>query len=84
VILEFAEVARANATCSAREISWSRKNSTLCRNSSVRMSCINAASREAAPRSPLVISAPIAQVRGTTFRIAERIAGAATSGLPAR
>ncbi len=57
---------RAKATCSARVMSWSRKNSTLCASSSARISATRAGSRDATPRSTLESSAPIAQVSGST------------------
>ena len=58
---------RANATCSARVMSWSRKNSTLCFSSSARISAMRSASRAAAPRLTLQSSAPIVQVSGSTL-----------------
>ena len=41
---------RAKATCSARVMSWSRKNSTLCFSSRARISATRSASRAASPR----------------------------------
>src|SRR5262245_1679637 len=58
---------RANATCSARVMSWSRKNSTRCLSSSARISATSPASRDATPRLTLESSAPIVHVIGSTL-----------------
>ena len=58
---------RAKATCSARVMSWSRKNSTRCLSSSARISATSAGSRDATPRLTLLSSAPMAQVSGSTL-----------------
>ena len=58
--------ARAKATCSARVMSWSRKNSTLCCSSSARISAKRPSSREASARLTLRSSAPMVAVSGST------------------
>src|SRR5438552_11617071 len=58
---------RAKATCSARVMSWSRKNSSRCLRRSARISAARPASREAAPRFTWLSPAPIAQVSGSTL-----------------
>src|SRR4030095_12935867 len=58
---------RANATCSARVMSWSRKNRTLCFSSSARISATRPGSREATPRFTFESSAPIVHVSGSTL-----------------
>src|SRR6185369_7116018 len=64
---------RANATCSAREMSWSRKNRTLWRIHSSWISPRSASSCTASARLTFEISAPMAQVSGST-RIESRMA----------
>src|SRR5262245_32256944 len=58
---------RANATCSARVMSWSRKKRTLCLRSKARISATRSASREATPRFTLLSSAPMLQVSCSTL-----------------
>src|SRR5574337_54559 len=58
---------RATPTCSARVMSWSRRNKTLCVSRSALISANSASSRAASPRLTPDSSAPMAQVRGSTL-----------------
>src|SRR5262245_31944107 len=58
---------RAKATCSARVMSWSRRNRTLCFNSSPLISANRASSRAASPRFTSDSSAPMLQVSSSTL-----------------
>src|SRR5690349_16314072 len=69
---------RANATCSARLMPWRRKKRTRCFINSARISATSPTSRDAAPRSTLRSSAPIAHVSGSTW-IEPRLAARTTA-----
>src|SRR5574343_643347 len=60
---------RAKATCSARVMSWSRKNTTRCFSKAVLIWANRSASRLASPRFTPLISAPMAGVNWRTCMV---------------